>query len=309
MLFRKKTLLSKIEPVYGVDAAPDGTNVIRVRNLQISPYEGPRITTGEERETLGNEEEINTAPHTQLTFEVLMVSSGTLGTPPGWGPLIRACGFDETINAGTSVVYAPIDDSFEAVTNHYIIDGQLHAGLGSRGNVAFSFPRGQVPFMRFTMPARYVPPVAASAITAAPAGFGLKIPVNGENTQLTFDGHSPCTEEFTLDMGGQTPVRNIINCRNIPFVDRAPAGPLRIEAVDLATKNYFSLLESHNGVTTGALQLVNGTTPGNTIQIDVPALQLSALPSIDDSDGEAIYPFNTRALPVSGNDEITITVR
>ena len=43
----------------------------------------------------------------EVTFEVEMAGSGTAGTAPAFGPLLKACGNSETIVTDTSVTYAP----------------------------------------------------------------------------------------------------------------------------------------------------------------------------------------------------------
>jgi hypothetical protein len=43
------------------------------------------------------------------------------------------------------------------------------------------------------------------------------------------------------------------------------------------------------------------------VQVDCPALQLTSVGQ-NDSDGIVVYSMGVAAVPVSGNDEITITV-
>jgi len=43
----------------------------------------------------------------EIAFEVSIAGSGTAGTAPSWGPLLKACGFYESLVASTSATYGP----------------------------------------------------------------------------------------------------------------------------------------------------------------------------------------------------------
>jgi hypothetical protein len=43
----------------------------------------------------------------EISFEVGLAGSGTAGTPPSWGPLLKGCGFYEALVASTSATYRP----------------------------------------------------------------------------------------------------------------------------------------------------------------------------------------------------------
>ncbi|MDI3259474.1 MAG: hypothetical protein QJR02_07235 [Sinobacteraceae bacterium] len=100
MLFRKKLLLFKPESTYGVDANPTGSaNAIHTRNLSIQTFQGNTVDLNYDKPRLGNSVSIYTGPYTKFSFECDLASSGTAGTPPPVGVLLRACGFQEKINA------------------------------------------------------------------------------------------------------------------------------------------------------------------------------------------------------------------
>jgi len=43
----------------------------------------------------------------EIAFEVSIAGSGTAGTAPSWGPLLKGCGFYERLVASTSAIYGP----------------------------------------------------------------------------------------------------------------------------------------------------------------------------------------------------------
>ena len=122
--FRKKVILGKIESVYGTDPTPAGsTDAILCRNVEITPLQGETETRDLVRSNIGAQQVIHVGTHVGITFEVEMAGAGAAGTAPAYGPLLRACALSQTISAGVSVVYAPIDASEESVTLHFFIDG------------------------------------------------------------------------------------------------------------------------------------------------------------------------------------------
>lgn len=118
--WKSKILLAKIETVYGTDAAPTGpANGILATNITLQPMEGQDVSRELELPWLAAQATIPAGLHARMTFRVELVPSGTAGTAPAWGPLVRMCAVAQTINAATSVVYNPITDSHEAGTIHF----------------------------------------------------------------------------------------------------------------------------------------------------------------------------------------------
>lgn len=101
LLQRKRVILAKIESSYGVDSNPTGAaNAILVRNLNITPQEADLSDRDLVRPYIGRSEQLPAAIRAMLEFEVELAGAGTAGVAPGWGPLLRACGFSETLLAG-----------------------------------------------------------------------------------------------------------------------------------------------------------------------------------------------------------------
>jgi hypothetical protein len=308
MLTRKKVLLAKIETAYGTDAAPAATDAVLCSNLNITPYDGDRVSRNLVRATLGNEMSINVAPNVKITCTVEIAGSGTAGDAPAWGQLLRACGFSETINAATDVVYAPVSSSFEAASLHFEQDGQLHKALGCRGSVTFELSAGGLPAMNFSFTGLYQKPVAGS-LTADLSAFQIPLPVTKTNTPTyTVHGYSAIASGLTLNIGNNVIHRNVIGEEAVKITDRAPSGQLTLDAPTLAEKDMFALVESHAGVTTGAIQVIHGTTAGNIVQFDAPKTQLQSI-SPTDLDGQFGYQIDVSYLPDAGDDEVTITVK
>jgi hypothetical protein len=315
MLFRAKTLLAKIESAYGTDPTPTGTDAILTSNLAIQPYAGPVVSRNNDRETLGSESSINTNPQVILTFETEIAGAGTAGAVPAYDSLLRACGFSGASDASpaTSHIYTPVSTGFESVTFYFYHDGQRHKVIGSRGTFTINLSRGEIPRMAFTFTGTYTRPDAATPSGTDIADFVAPVPVTNTNTPTyVLDDGSPLAsvvaESFSVDIGNNVIARNVINNEEIMITDRNATGNTVIEAPDISTRNWFSDAESNNGVTLLQLSLVHGTTAGNIVAFDCPSVQLTSL-SQDNSDDLVVYNMGLSLIPVSGNDEITITVR
>lgn len=309
MKTRKRYILAKIETTYGTDSTPAaGTNAILTSGLQRTIYEGNTVERNLDRATLGADEQINTGPYATLSFSVEVAGSGTAGTAPAWGPLLRACGFDETIDAGVDVEYAPVSDSYESVTIYYDQDGERQILKGCRGTVQFMLSPGQIPMLQFSFTGLYAKPAAISPVTPVVSSFLTPLPVNKANTPTCKIGaYNAIMQALDLNWGGEVPYLNFVNLEEVFIVDRAPVGNITILAPTIATKDMFALGESHNGVTTSTFELVHGTTAGNIITLAAPKAQLSGIQEADIS-GELGYQFGLRLLPNAGDDELTITL-
>jgi hypothetical protein len=306
MLAKKKYILAKVETVYGTDPTPAGANAILTSNCQVQPHQGNRVSRNLDRPSLGNDVEIATGLFTTVTFDVELAGSGAAGTAPGWGVLLRGCGFDETVAAATSVTYAPVSASFDSLTIYYYIDGELHKLTGARGTVSANLSRDQNPMLSFSFTGLANDPTAPVLIAPDNALFVAPLPVTEANTPTyTVDSFAVRAETFTLDMACNVVYRNVVNSESVNLTDRAPAGTLVFEQEAIGDKNFWDL--SKSGALIG-IDIVHGTVAGNIVQIVGSQVQLSQ-PSLGESDGISTMSMNTLWVPTdSGDDEVSIVV-
>ncbi|MBW5802047.1 phage tail tube protein [Halomonas elongata] len=309
MLTRKQTILVKIETTAGTDASPDGSDRIYVAEIDVAPYEGDRRTLRRLRPDLGAQAELNAAPYVTATITVGAAGSGEVGTPPAYSALMRACGHSETITPDTSVEYAPIQEDWESCTIYYLQDGQQQKITGAKGTHNPNFTAGQEPTFQFQMIGLYNKPEAASPVTISALTQADEVPVNAANTKLTVHGHQACADSLTMSGGNTVNHKNKIGCEKIAITDRETTGQINLEAPNIATKDFFAAVESHQGYTAGEVLLEQGKTAGNIIELAGPKVQLSNI-SYQDSDGEVHYQMDTRWLPGdAGEPEYTYTFK
>ncbi len=177
-----EVILGKIEVTYNTDPTPTaGTNAMLVQPPSLS-HEGLRMN---ERPSV--RANINSVQQVYgISIPVELKGSGTAGTAPEFGPLLRACAMGETVVASTSVTYKPISSAHESITIWYYEGGRkLHKLTGCRGNVTFSVTAGGLALATFDMVGHVSDPTDASlpsptVSTVTPkAALGMAISLGG----------------------------------------------------------------------------------------------------------------------------------
>ena len=306
LLGRKKIVAAKIETTYGTDAAPTGTNAILVRNLSLTPQESDFVDRNLIRPYLGRSQQIPAGIRVVLEFEVELAGSGAAGTAPGWGALMRSCGFSETISAGVSVTYAPISASFESTTIYFNVDGVLHKMTGCRGTWSLNMQVKQLPTLKFTLTGIYNAVTDTAALTPNFTAFQTPLPVTNVNTTpFTLHGYAAVMSEMSIDLSANIVHRTLVGgSEQVLFTDRQPQGSITIEATTVAAKDWWTAAKNS---TTDALSLTHGTVAGNKVTIAAPNVQLTK-PTYTDLDGVQMLQMGMNLIPgSSGNDEITVT--
>lgn len=308
MKWRKKALLAKIETTYGTDPTPTGAaNAMLVSNLEIVPFDADTLSRDTIQPHLGARAMLHTGVRVRLTFDVEMAGAGAAGTAPPYGPLLRATGCNETINAGVSVVYGLVSENEESVTCYFHLDGSLHKVLGARGDVTKVVNALGIPVFRFAFMGLYVAPSATADPTLTLTAFQQPLFASDTNTPtFTLDAFAGKLAELTINGGRTVTYRHLVGEESVQITDRQMSGQILIEAPVLGTKDFFALAKAETQV---ALQVVHGTTAGNIVQLDCPKVQLMQ-PTYQERDGIAMLAMGLNIVPTAaGNDEMTITVK
>ena len=308
--WRKRYVVAKIEDAYAGDVTDmTGATILEVVMLDGgNPYAGNTVDRERMRDGYGAFEQINTGPYVERQVRVPLAGSGTAGTPPAYGMLLRACGMSEVTNP-TSVVYQPASDSEDSVILWWVEDGQTQRIKGTRGTLSISTDAGSLPYIQFNLTGLYEKTAAgADASLATQAVQAKELPVNKQNTVANIDGHGACMSSLSLDLGNQVGHRNLINCESVPITNRQVTGSTNIEAPDIATVDYFKKVESHNGVTLVPIALTHKDAAGANITIGTQRGQLSSI-SPTDNEGFMHYDLGIRFVPSENgsDDDFTLT--
>ncbi|MBB3142192.1 phage tail tube protein [Halomonas organivorans] len=312
--WQKRYVVVKVESAYGV-ASPDmtGATILEVVMLDGgNPYAGNTAERERQREGFGAFEQVNTGPYVERQIRVPYAGSGTAGEAPAYDPLLRACGMsvDVTADPAPSVVYQPGSEDEESLEMWWMEDGQMQHVSGGRGDWSLTADSQGLPYIQFDLTALYrKPEVAADASMATQAVQAKELPINKQNTTANIDSHQACMSSLSLALGNTVQYLNDINCESVEITGRQATGSTNIEAPDLASKDYFSAVESHNGVSLVPVTLTHKDAAGGIIELKGSQVQLSSI-SPTNSQGIMHYDIGLRFLPTGSDDnDFTLTFK
>jgi hypothetical protein len=307
LLSRKRLILAETESTYSTDPTPtEASNAILVRNVEVTPLEVETVNRELVRPFLGQADQLLASERVLINFEVELAGSGTAGTAPAYGPLLEACRCTETVSAGTSVTYAPNSDATpSSVTIYFNNDGVLHKATGCRGTFSLNCEVGQIPFISFEMTGIYSAPsdVSISGPTysnqAAPLVFK-----NGNTSSFSVFSYSGALQSLSFELSNEVIYRELVGgTKGVEITDRAPSGECVIEAVSIATKDFFS---AATGSSTGNLTFQHGSSAGNIATFTAAQIDLGG-PSYSDQDGIQMLTLPYIATPTSaGNNDFSL---
>ena len=314
LLTRKRVILVETESSYGTDPTPTGADALIVSDLSITPQASDVVNRDTVRPYLGASEQLLANTRVECTFSVELAGSGTGGTAPRWGKALKACGMSETSSgsgAAGVVTYAPVSAAFSSVTIYYMLDGVRHKVTGCRGSASISATVGEIPSLDFNFTGVYVAPddSALPAVTYGAQATPLVFK-NGNSAGFQLLSYAGALQSVSLDLGNSLVYRELVGgTKEVLLTDRAVTGSVSIEAVTMATKNYFTA--ALTDATLGNLQFTHGTgasgsANGNTIKVSSSRVDIGDV-SYGEQDGIAMLEIPYTAIPsTAGNDEFSI---
>jgi hypothetical protein len=306
IFWNSKYLLAKTEVTYGVDAAPTpAANAILAKDVGFNPMEGVDIDRALERPYFGGQATTPAELHAKLSFKVELAPSGAAGTPPAWGPLLRACGVAQTINAGTSVVYNPITLNPDSLTIHFWYGNTRHVLLGARGTFKLTIGAQQIPYLEFVFTGLWQQ--ASEQVRGNPT-FTQLAPQAGSTANtptFTINGVAQIMRSFMLDVKNAVEGRFLIGAEAILITGRGESIECTVEATQLTTFNPFALA---NAQTLMPINLVHGTGAGKIATLAVPLAQMQRPQGLTPAQDIVEWPLRMAPIPNLGNDQWTLTL-
>jgi len=304
-LFQKKMVRVDIEDTYGEEKVPGNEGLVVTSNLNVRRLEGQTTQRDIDQPVLGNDETIHTSFYSMVRFDVEIACSGTAGDAPGWGKVLLASGFDETVIPGVSVEYTPASDSFDSATLYYFWDGELYKLIGARGKVTYSLNPSDITKFSFEFTGLHEP-VGKEPLPAYDGSAFMKpLAVNFQNSTFSIHGYAAPMSAFSFDMGNEVIYDNLVNDEQVFMVDRSPSGSVSFTKPDIDTLNLEQKAIDHE---TGALSFVHGKNPGHIVEIQMPKVQLLT-PDFQERNKVISAQVNFNILPDQGNDEVKIIAR
>jgi hypothetical protein len=303
--WRKKVLTFKIETTYGTNAVPTGAaNAVRAKNVTWNPMEGQDVDLGHETPYLGNQGTTPADLHATLSFEIDLVGSGTAGTAPESGAVLRALGCAETVSAGTSVTYNPISGAMEAATIQLNIDGILYQTTGARGDCDIVANASGIPVLQCKFTGLFVAPSDTAAQTPDySAWLDPKVVSNANSPVFTIDGDDRIMRSFKMAFGNDVQPRFLVGAEEIVVPDRAEMVEMQIEATALSGFNPYAIAAAGGDV---PLVLQHEAAAGRIVTLNIPKVQLMRPGAPTEAQGIMEWPLSGKPLPDAGNDQWTL---
>lgn len=317
---RNTAILFKIETTYGTDAAPSGAaNALLVSNQNINPLVASNVGRDIIRPYFGASEQLVGTRYAEVSFDVELVGSGTAGTAPAWGALLRAAGFAETLTATTRVDYTLVSTGFESGTLYYYDDGLLKKLLGARAECSFKLNSGERPVMSFRFIGIDGGETAAANPSVTLTAFKTPQVVTDQNTADITLGctHSPTgapalaggtavpSMGLELQLGNALNFTALLGGESADITGREVTGKARL---DLTAAQEVTKMGEVKLATLSSLGLLHGTVVGNKVLVFMPSVQFIN-PTKEELNGRRLIGFDLRGVPDpagTGNDELRI---
>ncbi|RRY09008.1 phage tail tube protein [Brucella anthropi] len=304
--WNKLAMLFKLEATYGSDAAPTAANAIIGTNVTFTPIEGEEVSRELMLPYMGNQGVVLAGIYARLEFEVEVAGAGAPGDVPAYGLILRAAGMAETVTEDTDVTYTIIEDGTESGSLYFISDKVQHVLLGCQTNIAPSFAPSAIPRFRVTVLGLLGTITDIAAMPAVTmADWMTPLTVSKANTVMTLHGWNAIAESLSVDLGNTLTPRMLIGEELIMISARSSTGTAVVKAESLATINWFDRALKR---TRGALSLIHGTQPGNTVEIVAPAVEIGK-PTQSQTNNIINYSLPLSLCPIDGMDELSIIVR
>lgn len=302
---RKKNqlLCAKIESTYDTDAVP---TVASDSLLAIDPKIKEIIAVVDRPASIASLSGIPSvagSKYAEISFSVELKGSGTPGTAPRIGALLRACGFAPVVVSNTSVTYNPISSSFESVTIYLFIDGRRHVVTGCRGDFKVKCEAGKMAMMDFVLKGRYADPTLVSLSSPT---LESSTPQTCKSCVFTYNSKTTLVVKMAeLDMNNKVDDRPSINDANaiagFEITDRNPMLTIDPEAT-IETSYSF---RGDAFVTQRAITWQVGASSGNICTFSVP--QYNPYWPEYESRGEILVEkLKGECCKVTNNDEVTL---
>lgn len=302
---RKKTVLFKIEVTPNVDPTPTGAaNAIQTSEFSCDPIEGDILETNYDKPTLGSDPQSLVGRHVRIRFKVKAAGAGAAGTVPAFGPLLQACGYTATVNAGVSVVYASEDTGATSGQMYFKSDGVLHKIGNCKGMVTITGQNRQYVHLEFEFIGLYQAPIAGSAITPDYTSFQVPLPWRTSTVNCSWNAIALGTHEIKITGGQKFDLYEHSEAESIELEDRKAICDIKFEEPAIGTTDIWALCAAE---TKAALVFQIGTVAGAIFRVNAPLFQ-PLKPKRGDVKGNASIEASGNLIADGTNPDHTITV-
>ena len=307
MLKHRSVLLGKLEATYNTDPVPTGAaNAILVENLAFAWSDSRMAERPVVRTVQGKLKPLFGGTLATITFDVEVKGSGTAGTAPEIGALLRASSFSETIVASTSVAYTLVSTAQESMTFYFFMDGKRYVMTGAIGTKTADLSVGSYGKFSFSFTGHTA---QATDVALATPTYSSQIPPVLVSVPFTIDTYSAVISGLKYDTGVQIAKPPSITAADgygrMTVTGRNVTGSIDPEDVLIATHDFEARWRAGTAMalTTGVI----GATAGNRYTISMPSVVYNDAPTMGDRDGIATLDMKFLAQALTTDNELTIT--
>ena len=307
-LYRKKILLARADRGEAFSVA----DAVLATSIQLTAIAGDETSRELERPYFGAQSALLSNTHQQLQFSVEFAAGKTAGIEPRWGKLLKACGFSATMSKSAqnlpkddTVTYVPVTDNPTKVKLGMNQSGMLHELPGALGTFTFELAANAIPRFQFNMTGLWRAPVDIPPLVGVYNDWQAPL-IPAKTTTPTVEifgeGDIPL-RTFSFDCGGNVIHRSLVNADpEVVITGREPSATLTVDATN------WDVFAATIARTTGEVKIVHGTAGGRQITWTMPACEIGQGVSYQDDNGILQRQIPLKALPVNGNDEVSIVL-
>jgi len=299
-------IAAKIEGTEGTKETLAAADAVQIKDVSFVPviemYERDLL-----RESLSRSPSVSGKRSGKIGFVSELKGSGTAGTAPDYGKLLKACGFSETIVPSTSVTYKPATASIPSITVGAYMDGVIKRIWGARGNVRLSIEGGKPGLLAFEFEGADFEVVDGGLLTSV--SYSTIIPPDFLNVSLVLDSYAAICSKVDIDVANSLTKRQDISApsghKSTMITGRNPKGSLDPELTTIISYDFYGKWRTPG--TLGALSLSANGGAGNIVTVSCPKVRYASIAS-QDRDGLRTLGVDFEACLNTGDDEISIVL-
>lgn len=309
MLFeRNQVVLAKIETTSGTDAAPVGTDAVKCDLVDVS-VDGKQLTDLAVRNSISAEPRRFANKTVKATIRVAVKGAGAAGSAPEISPLLQACALEETLSAGVSAAYTPLNTAADMKTCTIWIqkDGLCIKAVGCMGELTFMGQAGEFAVFTFDMQGKFS---SASDVTNATPTYDDVDPVEVKAAGFELGTYTTAVaRNFGFNTGNNLVARPNVNAADgletFMVTARDPQWNSTIEAVLEATNPFWGDFIDRDTV---ALEFTHGSVAGNIVVFAAPAANYDA-PKFAGEESVQMYNLSGQLLESTAEDNFSLTFK
>jgi hypothetical protein len=313
----RNLLLAKIQPTPGVNASPAAGSdaVLLYGNNPKFDYQHLTATREVNAGYFRGAERLVWGRRADIQFQVELQGSGTAGTAPAWGKMLKGCAFAETLTAGL-VEYTLVTDGAQQLSMLTQEDGLFKPCTDMMGDCSGELVVGSIPVIDYKFRGLVLPPTSGSNLTGDTTVFIPPRAVSPADTAALRIGATYAAGAFTSgdlynfrslkwSLGNDIQIPDLASSEQTGFYGRNP----KIEfTIDCTSAQEKAFLDDAYAGTRRSLGALHGTVAGKICGLFAPAFSITDVkPAYE---GSIRYvQISADLTPTSANNEFRIFLK